>query len=154
MAGAGVVMSSLLATARPYLIGGVEDRRYAVLEGHSSVSAQVYPRHHTTDSTSPEPDEIQGLAAVVDLYHQCRYVDPWSQGHTADGAEHTGLRAVHQVDDQGPAQPPGVLLQVLGFELGLSSSQACAHAREQPGPASALPVLMGHSWFPSASGSR
>src|SRR5450759_3545451 len=52
MAVAGVAMSSLVATVRPYLIGGVEDRGYAVLIGHASVHAQIGPRHDTTDPVS------------------------------------------------------------------------------------------------------
>src|SRR5664280_2286120 len=74
VAGVAMAMLSLVVTVKSYLVGGIEDRRYAVLVGHPSVRAHIGPRHDASDPTTAEPDEIQGLAAVIDLRHQGRYV--------------------------------------------------------------------------------
>src|SRR5450631_361193 len=146
MAGAGVALLSLAATVRPNLVAGIEDRGYAVLIGHPSVRAQIGPRRDASDPATAEPDEIQGLAAVVDLCHQGHDVGARSKGHTANGATHAGLAAVHQVGYRGPAQAPGVLLQIIGFELELGPSQARRHAGKQPGPATGTHVFSLHHW--------
>src|ERR1039458_403177 len=76
LAGAGVTRSSLAATVRPDLIGGIKDRRDAVPVGHPSVRAQIGPRHNAPDPATAKPDEIHGLGAVGDLHHQGRHVGP------------------------------------------------------------------------------
>src|SRR5450631_1566308 len=146
VAGAGVTMSSLAATVRADLIGGIEDRRYAVPVGHPSVRAQIGPRHDAPDPTTAKPDEIHRLAAVVDLHHQGRHIGPRLRVHTANGATHAGLRAVHQVDDRSPTRGSGALVHRTRLELGRGPGQACAHPREQPGPAPWHPVSSRHGW--------
>jgi len=71
-----------------------------MLIGHPSVRGQIGPRHDATDPATAKPDEIQDLAAVVDLDHQRRDVDARSKGHAPDGATDAGLGAVHQADDR------------------------------------------------------
>src|SRR5450759_479164 len=119
-----VTMSSLVATGWLDLIGRVEDRRYAVLEGHSAVRVQIGTGHDAADPATSEPDEVEGLTAVVELHHQCRDVEARSQRHTSDGATDPGLDAVRQPRDGGGTQATRVLLQITGLELHLGPSQA------------------------------
>src|SRR5665647_282350 len=128
-----VTMSSLVATDWLDLIGRVEDRGYSVLVRHASVRGQIRPRHDATDAPTAEPDEVQGLAAVVELHDQRRDVDARSQGHATDGATDSGFGAVCQVGDRGATQAPGVLLQLTVLELRLRGSQARRKTGQQPG---------------------
>src|SRR5450759_2492526 len=131
--GDSVMVSSLVATDRLDLVGRVEDRGYAVLEGHAPVRGQIGPRDDPSDAPTAEPDEVQGLAAVVQLHHERRDIDSRSKGHAADGAPDACVGAVRKVGDRGGAQAPGVLLQLAILELGGSAGQARGKTGEQLG---------------------
>src|SRR5680860_81653 len=60
-----VTMSSLVATGRLDLIGRVEHGGGAVFEGHATPCGQVGARHDSADPAPAQPDQVDGLAAVV-----------------------------------------------------------------------------------------
>src|ERR1019366_2384918 len=54
--GDGAADSSLAATVTAALVGGIENRRCAVLVGHPSARAQIRSRHDTTDLVTAKED--------------------------------------------------------------------------------------------------
>ena len=132
--GGSVTISSLVATDRFDLVGGVEDRRYAVPIGHEPVCRQIRPRDDAGDAPPTEPDKVQRLAAVVELHDQRRDVDARSQGHASNGATDAGVLAVRQGIDRCGIQAPGVLLQLVVIGLGCRAGQARRETREQSRP--------------------
>src|SRR5680860_249527 len=151
-----VTMSSLVATGRLDLIGRVEHGGNAVLEGHTPPCGQVRARHYSADPSAPEPDEVEGLAAVIQLHHECRDVDARSQRDASHGATDNGIGAVSQFGDRSGTLAPSVLLQLTGLELQLRAGQPGRDARHQPRLAllGATSLVIRHCCVPPPSGSR